>query len=196
MKKLISSAGGVFGVLLGTIAFLALLNGIINFKSYFGEAIMVFQNTTRPLWGAILFWLPFEAPDTLKDYLTMGIITSGMRFRSSLYKWHAVENGVWSEFIIPIPFSRDRISVHKGEGKKFYRLFLPIYSFSELLFWPISILTNTLHSVSGRSDRNYDGKEWDNKEQKYISKNQYRLFFQPLTLAMIIIFIYYMVIFT
>lgn len=71
--------------LLGAVGLLSLIQDLMQWQEHIGAWLDAWQAVTRPIWDFLLGWLfewfGWEMPWWAKDYLTMGAIGSGARFR-------------------------------------------------------------------------------------------------------------------
>ncbi len=71
---------------LGAIGIVSMLNGVMSFSPDVLKLIHAFQSVTQPIWDLLLGWafsfFHLKFPWWLKDYLTMGVITTGGFYRA------------------------------------------------------------------------------------------------------------------
>ena len=70
--------------ILGALAFISLIDNILTLQTTLENIVTAFQAVTRPVWEFLLGWLPWDLPGWVADYLTMGMVVSGMWFRALL----------------------------------------------------------------------------------------------------------------
>ena len=182
--------------IVGAFAVVGMLKGIISLQEDVQFVVQAIQSVTRTIWSFVFRPLSFEVPSIIQDYLTMGVVTAGMQMRSSLYMWSAIQKEDWNEVIFSLPLFGKILIADQGEPKKFYWAILPLQMLKAFFFWPLRIISSTWLYKKGRWKRNFDGDKWDTKQARRVSKQQYKIFFETLLWAFIIIVINYALFFT
>lgn len=85
-------------VLIGVVSITAIVGNFVTLLDNIALTAEVWRSVTRPIWGFLVGWLfdlfEVELQWWLKDYLSMGVVTSAMIFRSeAAYKNIAVKVG-------------------------------------------------------------------------------------------------------
>lgn len=75
--------------LLGAVALLSLAQDLLTWQENINTWLNAFQAVTRPIWDFLLGWffewVGWEFPCRVKDYLTVGVVMSGMSLRTRIY---------------------------------------------------------------------------------------------------------------
>ena len=146
-----------------------------------------FREFWSPLTEFIARFFSFELPSTIKDYITMGIITAGMRFRSSFTIWKGVNNGFLKPYEQKTILPNNPIFLHAGECCKFWFLFLPIRVSYAFIAWPSKIggaiyrFNKRYLKSSSTGERDFTG------EAEKVRIDQYMAFFSTFIVAVLIL---------
>ena len=141
---------------MGAIGIFSFVSGLIELADGVQDWIDAWRAITRPIWNFLLGWFfewsNWQFPWWLKDYLTCGLVNSGMVIRTYFYdppfkvrsdrsrilhvkKWYLLCIGWW----IFLPKYR---KLYKGKLKT--TLFILYSSPAFILFWPINIASHAL----------------------------------------------------
>lgn len=131
--------------------------------------IELVQSLMRPIIAFLLTPLPFEIPNSVLDYMWMGLIVAGMRIRSSWSIWRSLQ---YDE----IPFYNQKtclrykpIVLRKGEVRKFLLMFLPVRLAYAFVLWPEKFIGAFVRYVWGPWQNNLtDPVEIEAKRKQYL----------------------------
>lgn len=189
-------------VVIGAIGLLSLIDGLLTFHRWIDQWIDAWQATTRPIWefafGWIFAFFNMDIPPLFCDYLTVGVIVTGMfiradntpsTFRSNLALLVFI-GPVWPGFFFS--FSKQYLLLITGRAKAgyiaSYRREVEFELDKLFSYWkdrdtqvPQSDLDefNTLHPKDG----------W--KERYEMDFNEAKRYWEPLLLAAFLIAISY-----
>lgn len=194
----------IFLASMAALGFLGLASNMLELNSQLLIWIDAWKTTTRPFWELVLGFLPWTAPDYVKDYLTMGVISVGMGARAIFNTYQPKSHAEHLSTLmlqaqqkgeakaddaddLPEPGKLSRIVQYTGFG---LYICLMLSSFSlYLIFWPfIWIYLISLTYVNGlkyfKAKRlGLSEKDFEEDEQVYRSGEILRPDFKPVVAA-------------
>lgn len=173
---------------------LGIVNVLDSLISALGITWVLIPDWLRPLFTLIrMLWhpiadfialiLPFSISDAFKDYMLMGFIVAGMRFRSSNVIWQALKQSTKNTSKNSLNSYTQKtifkpIVLLPGQELKYYLVFLPVRLIFAFVAWPIKIFGALFRYVSGEWRK---GFEEDALQE--IRQEQYLTFFKAVIWA-------------
>lgn len=173
--------------LLGALTLISLLGDIVTLHETVSNIVDAIRSVTRPFWGLILGWLPFDLPVWFADYLTVGTIIAGMTVRMRFYRWQLLKSGHVPHMSYRVLIFRF-FSIKPHHWFQFHFLDLPIRFFDNLFLWPIAIAYMFVRYIALVSSRRP-------RDQKALFLRAYIIYLETLVWALIILTANYSLIF-
>ena len=176
------------GAILGAIGFVSLLGDLIQLHETVLSIIDAFRGLTRPVWGFLLSWLPFEVYGWVIDYLTMGVIVGGMQVRAFAANWDFMREQVFRITANWFGIIRIRLSARTPH---LYFLHLVYLFFAAILVWPKFLISWSIHYLKGDWKTDADGRQWPTDKHRIRLAKIYQTYFETLLWAAVILAISY-----
>lgn len=166
--------------LFGALAFLGLLKDIMTVQSDLAMVLDAVRSVTRPIWDFVFGWLQIEVPSFVKDYLTMGVISSGIAFRLAAYQFRQLGDMFTDITYYPfsIPIERFGYQVFPSSGNLRKAGYLVLGTVDSLFLWPL-VLADKIRGLSYRKEYefNMDG-EYIGPEYAKVQKKGQDMYFE------------------
>lgn len=165
----------------------------IDLRDYIYQVFTFFRGIWRPLTEFIEAIFSLELPSSIKDYITMGLITASMRIRSSFIIWRGVNDKSLNSYSQKTILANKPVVLYAGEWCKFLLLFLPIRVIYAFFAWPLKIVgaavrfNNRYLTPSSTGEPEFTGKA------KEVRKLQYMAFFTNIISAVaVLLFVHFL----
>ena len=145
---------------------------------------ILIRDLWRPLIDHVVRYFPFKVSDPAKDYMLMGAIVAGMRFRSSMVIWKALKDQTLGSYTQRTVLPGHPLELRHGEHLKFCALFLPIRLSFAFVAWPLKIFGAIWRYRSGEW-----GEDFDKGSARMAREEQYLTFFRAVIWAGILVFL-------
>jgi hypothetical protein len=83
-KNPLRTTWDIFSIVVTVISLSSFADSYVLWADFIVKIIASYQSLIYPIWNFLFSWLPFEIPDWLKDYLTIGIICSLSWYKGAL----------------------------------------------------------------------------------------------------------------
>ena len=168
----------------GAIAFLSLLQDVIEIDQTIATVLEAVRAVTQPVWRALLSWIEIELAAWIYDYMTMGAIIAGMTVRMRLFWWKSIRETYQKRLTIRFlvaPLG----TFGPDQPQLFFLVDLPLRIIDAFLFWPITMayrLTYSVWKYFARHKTDTGKKVW---------RDGYIVFYETIAWALILLSINY-----
>lgn len=174
--------------LLAAVGMLSIMDNIMTLDVVIRRVVENYQLLSHTFWSWTMSIFNLSIPGGVADYLTMGLIASGMRFRAFKFLYDTMNlDRVWH--VVPYRlFWLYEGGVRPLDWRHFYFFAAPLRSLQDLFFWPVSFLLMVRSYFRRDYQRNYGGKKISGNDEFILkSKSMYHIYFESIVLFLIVL---------